>query len=114
LYSPLFECGKFILNATNANSTSFPVVIMLHSKSKNAVIVDDNIIVNGQCMTKRDELPLLGKDVWGVGHITLIKEFYSALTDGRKFCLDFEEAQKVIKLLLSLYESEGKEIIIER
>ena len=104
--------GKFILNATNANSTSFPVVIMLRSKSTNVVIVDENIILNGQCVTKSDELPLFGKDVWGVGHITLIKEFYSALSDGRKFCLDFEEAQKVIKLLLALYKSEGEEIII--
>lgn len=106
--------GKFVLNATNANSTSFPIVIMLHSKTKNAVIVDDNIILNGQFVTKSDGLPLFGKEVWGVGHIVLIKEFYGALIDGRKFYLDFEEAQKVVKLLLSLYESEGKEIIIER
>ena len=106
--------GKFVLNATNANSTSFPIVIMLHSKTKNAVIVDDNIILNGQFVTKSDGLPLFGKEVWGVGHIVLIKEFYGAINDGRKFYLDFEEAQKVVKLLLSLYESEGKEIIIER
>lgn len=106
--------GKFILNATNSNSTSFPIVIMLHSKSKNAVIIGDNIILDGQFVTKSDGLPLFGKEVWGVGHIILIKEFYSALEENRKFYLDFEEAQKVVKLLLSLYESEGQEITIER
>ena len=106
--------GRFVLNATNSNSTSFPIVIMLHSKSKNAVIIDDNIILDGKFITRSDGLPLFGKEVWGVGHIVLIKEFYGALAEGRKFYLDFEEAQNVVKLLLSLYESEGKEITIKR
>lgn len=104
--------GRFILNATNSNTFSFPITIMLHSKTKNVVIVDDNIIYNGQFVTRSDGLPLFGKEVWGVGHIILIKEFYGALAEGRKFYLDFEEAQKVVKLLLALYESEGKEITI--
>lgn len=101
--------GRFILSATNSNTTSFPIIIMLHSKNDNVVIVDDNIIINGRFVTKSDGLPLFGKEVWGVGHIILIKEFYSALTEGREFDLNFEEAEKVVKLLLGLYESEGKE-----
>ena len=104
--------GRFILNATNSNKYSFPITIMLHSRTKNVVIVDDNIIYNGQFVTQSDGLPLFGKEVWGVGHIILIKEFYGALAEGRKFYLDFEEASKVVKLLLALYESEGKEITI--
>lgn len=104
--------GRFILSATNSNTTSFPIIIMLHSKSDNAVIVDDNIIINGRFVTQSDGLPLFGKEVWGVGHIILIKEFYSALAEGREFDVNFEEAEKVVKLLLSLYESEGKEIKI--
>ena len=105
--------GRFILSATNSNTTSFPIIIMLHSKSDNVVIVDDNIIINGQFVTQSDGLPLFGKEVWGVGHIILINEYYSALAEGRKFDLNFEEAEKVVKLLLSLYESEGKEVSIK-
>lgn len=106
--------GRFILNATNSNTHSFPVVVMLRSKDDEAIIVDDNVILNGQFLTQSDGLPLFGKEVWGVGHIILVKEFYSCLEEGRKFALNFYEAEKVIRLLLSLYESEGKEIIIRR
>ncbi len=106
--------GRFILNATNASSASFPITLMLHSANDNAVIVDDNIILNGKFLTKSDGLPLFGKEVWGAGHIALIKDFYDALQNNRKFELDFDEAKKVVVLLLSLYESEGKEVTIRR
>lgn len=105
--------GRFILNATNASSTSFPITIMLHSAKDNVVIIDDNIILNGKFLTKSDGLPLFGKEVWGVGHIVLIKDFYDAIQNNRKFEIDFDEAKKVVVLLLSLYESEGKEIAIK-
>ena len=106
--------GRFVLNATNASATSFPITIMLHSKNDNAVIIDDNIILNGKFLTKSDGLPLFGKEVWGVGHIVLIKDYYGALQSNKKFEIDFEEAKKVVILLLNLYQSNGEEIILER
>lgn len=106
--------GRFVLNATNASATSFPITIMLHSKNDNAVIIDDNIILNGKFLTKSDGLPLFGKEVWGVGHIVLIKDYYDALQSNKKFEIDFEEAKKVVILLLNLYQSNGEEIILER
>ena len=104
--------GRFILNATNSCTTSFPIVIMLKSAHDTAIIIDDNIILNGKFLTKSDGLPLFGKEVWGVGHIVLIKEFYECLKNNKKFGIDFCEAKKVVTLLLHLYESEGKEIKI--
>ncbi len=104
--------GRFILNATNSATTSFPITIMLHSAKDTAVIVNDNIILNGNFLTKSDGLPLFGKEVWGAGHIVLIDKFYKALKNGEKFDIDFNEAKKVVTLLLKLYESEGKEIKI--
>lgn len=104
--------GRFILSATNAAASCFPITIMLQSDKDEAIIIGDNIILNGKFLTKKDGLPLFGKEVWGTGHITLIKEFYNALKNNLKFEIDFYEARKVVTLLLRLYESEGKEIRI--
>ena len=86
---------------------------MLASGTDTAIIIDDSVIVNGELMTKKDDITLPGKAVWGVGHLIFIKEFYEALRTGGEVPLDFEEARKVILLLLSLYESCGNEISIK-
>ena len=72
----------------------------------------DNIIINGKFVTKSDGLPVFGKEVWGVGHVNLIKNWYDCLERGEKFSIDFYEARKVIKLVLAMYRSNGKEIKI--
>ena len=105
--------GRFILSSTNASSTSFPVTIMLASGTDTAIIIDDSVIINGELITKKDDIVLPGKAVWGVGHLIFIKEFYEALRTGGEVPLDFDEARKVILLLLSLYRSCGNEIIIK-
>lgn len=105
--------GRFILSATNAATTTFPVTIMLQSGTDVAIIIDDNILINGELVTKKDDVVLPGKAVWGVGHLIIMKEFYESLSSGKPFALDFDEARKVIILLLSLYSSNGNEVLIK-
>lgn len=76
-------------------------------------MIGDHMIVNGKFVTKSDGLPMFGKEEWGVGHINLVREYYACLREGRKFPIDFYEAKKVVKLILALYRSEGKEVTIE-
>lgn len=104
--------GRFIITATNACTYSFPITLMFRSAKTEAVLIGDNIIVNGEVVTKSDGIPLYGKEVWGVGHIKLISEFYECLRNNRRFPLDYYEGKKVVELILSMYMSHGKKVFI--
>lgn len=106
--------GKnFIMSATNSAKKTFPVVMTFATESDVMQITTDNVILNGKFVTKDDGQSLIGKDVWGTGHVKLIADFYNKIASGEKFPIDFYEAQKVIKLILKMYESSGKEISID-
>lgn len=105
--------GKFVINATNCCSASFPISLMFRSGNDEAVIIGDNIILNGKFITRSDGLPIFGKEVWGAGHVTLIKRFYECISHNEKFPIDFYEGQKVVKLITALYRSNGDKIPIK-
>ena len=104
--------GNFIINATNSAASCFPIVLMFQSKTDAVELSGDNLIVNGKFVTKSDGTPIFGKEEWGVGHNNLIREFYNCLEKGEKFPIDFYEASKTVKLILKMYESNGKKINI--
>lgn len=86
--------GNFIVNATNAASYTFPVYYMFRTENDTVEFSADNITINGRSITKSDGYPVFGKEVWGTGHIDLIKNFYDCLEKGEKFPIGFEEAKK--------------------
>ena len=104
--------GSFVINATNSANFSFPIYYMFRADGHTIQLSSNNIIIDDQFITKSDNEPLLGKEVWGVGHSKLIKEFYECVESGEKFSIDFYEARKAIKLLLAMYRSNGEEIKI--
>ena len=104
--------GNFVVSATNAGKHCFPIYSMFHAGSNTVELSADNLIVNGQFVTKKDGLPIYGKEEWGVGHSKLIKAFYDCLEKGEKFPIDFYEGERAIRLILKMYESGGKQIKI--
>ena len=104
--------GNFIINATNSAASCFPIVLMFQSKTDAVELSGDNLIVNGKFVTKSDGSPIFGKEEWGVGHNNLIREFYNCLEKGEKFPIDFYEGSKTMKIILKMYESNGKKINI--
>jgi predicted dehydrogenase len=104
--------GRMIINATNAASFCFPIYYMFRASGHTVELSADNIIIDGQFITKSDGLPIFGKEVWGVGHVNLIKNFYDCLERNEKFSIDFYEASRVIKMVLAMYRSNGQEIKI--
>ncbi len=104
--------GSFVINATNAASFSFPIYYMFRADGHTVQLSSNNILIDGEHIEKSDNLPLFGKEVWGVGHSKLIEEFYDCVQNGKKFEIDFYEARKAIKLLLAMYRSNGEEIKI--
>ncbi len=106
------EKSRFIINATNSAKHYYPVIFTFSSKNHEVVLSGDNIIVDGEFVVKSDGKPLYGKDVYGNGHRTLIADFYDCLKTGRSFMIDVCEAEKVIKLILAMYRSNGEEVDI--
>ena len=102
--------GKFVVNATNAASYSFPVYYLFRASGHTIELSSDNIIIDGQFISKSDGVPLFGKEVWGVGHVNLVKNFYECLSSGEKFSIGFDEAKNAVKLVLAMYRSNGQEI----
>ena len=104
--------GKFVINATNAGKYPFPIYYMFRCGNDTVEISNDNIIINDKFITKSDGLPIYGKEVWGVGHANLIREYYDCLKTGKKFPVDYYEGRKVIKLILKMYQSNGELLFI--
>jgi predicted dehydrogenase len=104
--------GNFVIHATNAAKSSFPVYMAFNSGSDTVELSADNLIVNGDFVTKKNGAPIHGKAEWGSGHATLIGEFYRCLQSGEKFPIDFYEARNAIRLILRMYESNGATIKI--
>jgi len=102
--------GKFVFDATNAASHSFPVQVMLHGNGRSVQICGDQVTVNGVTTTHSDGKPKFGKIEWGVAHVKLIRRYYECLKTGEPFEIGFEEGRRVIDLILAMYRSEGKEI----
>ena len=108
------ENGRnFVVHATNAAKSSFPVYMAFNSGSDTIELSADNLIVNGNFVTKENGEPIFGKTEWGSGHAILIREYYEALKNGEKFPIDFYEARNSIRLILKMYESNGSKINIK-
>ena len=102
--------SNFIINATNASRYSFQINTKFATESETLEISGDNILLGGEYLKKKDGLPLFAKEEWGVGHYKLVADFYGRLKKGEKFPIDFYEAEKCNRLVLKMYESQGKEI----
>lgn len=102
--------GKFVVNATNAASYCFQVYYMFRASGHTIELSADNIIIDGEFITKSDGLPIFGKEVWGVGHVNLVKNFYECLERGEKFSIGFDEGKNAVKLVLAMYRSNGQNI----
>lgn len=104
--------GNFIINATNAAAHSFPVFCMFQAGTDVVELSAENLIVNGQLLSQKEILPLFGKQEWGVGHNNLIQDYYECLSKNKPFSIDFNEGSKAVRLILKMYQSNGKNITI--
>ena len=110
------ECQKIIVETDGENLQHIGIC----RNFTNAILKKEKLFVDGTEGINGVELmdamllsTWLGKEVWGTGHVKLIGDFYRKVQSGEKFAIDFYEAQKVVKLILAMYSSNGKEIQIQ-
>ena len=84
---------------------------MIKTDKETISIIDSKVLVGNSMYDFHDDV-FLGKPCYGSGHFNLISDFYDCIKTGRKFEIDGQESSKVIKIILSAYESDGKRIKI--
>lgn len=99
--------------ATTAASTDFPVRLDIRLQSGEHVSATNQLLYIDQTreMNTQNDV-VLGKAEWGTGHKRLISDFYDCLATDRHFPLDESEGEKVIRLILAMYASNGNRIQI--
>lgn len=113
--SAVFGCEngvRYSFFATNSSRSDLPVHLQIRTKDGDIFDVQNEMFcINGRHADtdKRGEFEV-GKRVWGVGHSTLICDFYRCLSSGERFPIGIEEGEKVIRLILSVYSSGGRRI----
>jgi len=112
--SALFEykdAPSFNFFATTSADADFSVMMRLRLKNNDTINAENKLITrNGQVVSHTTTEEVLGKSVWGMGHKILIRDFYKCLSDGTPFRLGLDEAEKVVRLILSMYKSNGERI----
>ena len=106
-----FADGRaFTFYATTASAADFPVQVMVATRGGQTIVAaNDTITINGEIRPSDSGDIRYGKDVWGDGHAKLVKDFYTCIAENRPFAIDGREGARVVRAILAMYRSQGKE-----
>ncbi len=108
-----FENGIFgNFYATNAFVGGAKTTIYVKTANHELEIRNSKLFVDDELVNDTTGAGYLGKEVYGEGHVTLIKDFYEALISGAEMPVTLESAQWPLRLLLAAYESNGERTLI--
>lgn len=107
------RCFNFF--ATTASRADMPVQIMLGTQSGQTIVAaNDTLTVNGNIRPSDSGSIRYGKDVWGDGHAKLVADFYTCIREGRPFAINGQEGGRVVRAILAMYRSLGREEKLSR
>ncbi len=106
-----FADGRaFTFYATTASAADFPVQVMVATQGGQTIVAaNDTITINGEIRPSDSGEIRYGKDVWGDGHAKLITDFYTSIQESRPFAIDGREGARVVRAILAMYRSQGRE-----
>lgn len=115
--SAVFECENgvsFNFFATNAATASLPVQIQIKLNTGDMIDAQNKqFCFNHELISSQKDSPVVGKSVWGDGHKALILDFYKHVSANTPFPIGFDEGEKVIRLILAMYRSNGERVAIQ-
>ena len=101
----------FSFFATTASGADFPVQVMLRAADGTRIVAaNDTLTVNGEIRPSPAGTLRYGKDVWGDGHAALVADYYRHLEEGRPFPIGTEAGAGVLRAILAMYRSHGREV----
>jgi hypothetical protein len=101
------RCFNFF--ATTAGGCDMPVQVTLTGNGHTVTATPDTLTLDGHAAEKEGGHAKIGKDVWGDGHAKLVADFYRSVEENTPFAIDGEEGAKVVRAILAMYRSNGKE-----
>ena len=104
--------AEFTFFATNGGCCDFPVSVTIKTDEEIIDILKGKVVTGNAVYDFDKDKKVYGKCCYGTGHEGLIKEFYDCVATNRKFGIDGAEASKVIKIILSAYQSKGNVVTI--
>ena len=104
--------NKFTFFATNGGCCDFPVSIVIKTDTEVVNVLRGKVVTGNAVYDFDKDTKVYGKCCYGTGHLGLFRDFYDCVKNDRRFDIDGKEASKVIKLILSAYESMGETIKI--
>ncbi|MBR2343471.1 MAG: Gfo/Idh/MocA family oxidoreductase [Clostridia bacterium] len=103
----------FDIFATVASDSSYSVCIRINTEDGlRLTVLPHMVVTENEVLFSEEPRPTVNKASYGNGHRPLFEDFYSAIRDNRPFDLNGEEASRVVRLILGMYESGGKRIEI--
>lgn len=100
--------ANFDMYATTSAASELPVELQIKTKDDIVILMPECAYVNGKTLTYDSDRNYFGKCDYGRGHDSLFKDYYDCLVNGEKFWINGEEGAKVIRMILAVYESNGK------
>ncbi len=100
----------FTFFATNLSALSLPICIRALVDEDDVVLQPRTVTINGETVFHEEQTVVLGKPTYGSGHLRLLADFYRCVNEGEPFPIDGAEAAKVVRLILAVYKSGGKQI----
>lgn len=109
-----------VYNATTAFSCNLPVLIDIFCEKACLRIEGDNayVITDGEVeqLHMADNTGFVGKNYWGKGHNSLIRDFYDCIEKDCRFPIDAIEGGKAVEEFLAIFKSSatGEKIYIKK
>ena len=98
--------------ATNAFTGASRTSIFVKTTNHMLEIRNNKLFIDDKLVEDDDASAFLGKEVYGNGHVILIKKFYEAIETGAEMPITLESAQWALRLLLAAYESNDERTLI--
>ena len=107
------ENANFTFYATNGGACYFPVSVSVKTEEENVQVIPGKFISPEKNIDFKKEGECFGKSCYGSGHEGLNRDFYDCVKTGRRFEIDGQEGAKVVRIILSAYQSNSEKIKIK-
>ena len=105
----------YFLTATVGAPAVFPVELSFKLENGDHILaLPKTVLLNGEVIATEENISALGKDCYGRGHVSLVKDFYECIAQDKPFSLNGAEGAKVIRTILKAYESQGEKLSLEQ
>lgn len=104
--------SEFSFFATVGSNKDFNVEMTIRTADETIKVFTNSVMINEKIISFDKDDSVYGKLCYGSGHKRLVEDFYDCIATGKDFEINGEEASKVVRLILGVYASQGKKVLL--